>query len=67
MLDAEHFENLIPRLMAADPALDHDTAGRLAAAVGDTPVIMDGQVVVRWDDRTWRLPLSVWEEETDDS
>ena len=46
-------------ILAHDPALTREQAGRIAAAIGDTPITVGADIVVRIGGEEYRVPESV--------
>lgn len=71
MLTEEYFDEIVPRLMAADPSLTEETASTVAVRIGDTLTIIDGQVTVTVEGHEYRFPVSLWtdgaEEDVEDT
>lgn len=46
-------------ILAHDPKLTREEAGRIASAIGDTPVTVGKEIVATFEGKEYRIPESV--------
>ena len=46
-------------ILAHDPKLTREQAGRIAASIGDTPISVGADIVVRLGNEDYRIPRSL--------
>jgi hypothetical protein len=55
------FSKLARLLQAADPNLTPEDAATVAAAVGDTPRVVDGEIRVNLSGRVYKFPERIYD------
>lgn len=62
MLSPEHFVAFPAALRRAFPDMSQATADAITAAIGDRPVIIDGEIYVTALGKPYQIPANLWDE-----